>query len=177
MPGASGSRVVLIGMMGSGKSSVGRALALATGWRYLDNDELVRAVSGRASEDIDAAEGEAALHDVEAEALRWALQLPPPLIVGAAAWVVEHPPSVKRLRSGPVVVYLRTRPETLRDRIGAGDGRRRDATDLDWLRARAAEREAAYQGTAGLVIDTDGLEPAAVAMVILAALHGQEPAP
>ena len=89
---------MLMGMMGSGKSTVGRELALATGWRYLDNDELVGIVAGRPSEDIHALDGEAALHHVEAESLRLALEMPPPLIVGAAAWVVEHPPSVQLLR-------------------------------------------------------------------------------
>ena len=163
-------RVVLLGMMGSGKSSVGRALAGLTGWRYLDNDELVSIVSGRRSEDIDADDGEAALHQVEADALSLALSMPGPLIVGAAAWVVEHQPSVERLRSGPTVVYLRARPETLRRRIDRGSGRRRDATDLAWLRARAGEREAAYLALARVVIDTDGLQPPAIARRILESL-------
>ena len=34
-------RVILVGMMGSGKSTIGRLLSEATGWRYVDNDELV----------------------------------------------------------------------------------------------------------------------------------------
>jgi shikimate kinase len=162
--------IVLMGMMGSGKSSVGRALAALTGWRYLDNDELVRHVSGRGAEDIDAAEGEGALHAVEVEALRQALEMPWPLIVGAAAWVVQHPPSVERLRSGPTVVYLCAQPETLLQRIGAGDGRRRDATDLRWLQARVGEREDAYRALAHVIVDTDELEPPAVARQILIAL-------
>jgi shikimate kinase len=162
--------VVLIGMMGSGKSTVGRALAGLTGWRYLDNDELVGIVSGRRAEDIDADDGEVALHQVEADALRLALSMPRPLVVGAAAWVVEHQPSVELLRAQPAVIYLRAQPETLRSRIDQGSGRRRDATDLAWLRARAAEREAAYLALARVVIDTDGLEPTAIARRILEAL-------
>jgi shikimate kinase len=162
--------VVLMGMMASGKSSVGRALAGLTRWRYLDNDERVGIVSGRRSEDIDADDGEAALHQVEADALRTALSIPGPLVVGAAAWVVEHRPSVELLRAQPAVIYLRARPETLRNRIDLGSGRRRDATDLTWLRARAAEREAAYLALARVVIDTDGLEPPTIARRILEAL-------
>jgi len=162
--------LVLIGMMGSGKTTVGRALAARTGWRYMDNDELVRAVTGREPDEIDAAEGAGALHEAEASALRHALSMPSPLIAAAAAWIVEHPGSLELLRGGPWVVYLRARPETLRDRIGAGTGRRDDATDLDWLRARSAERDTAYREVAQLAIDTDELDADSIAERILEAI-------
>jgi len=162
--------VVLIGMMGSGKTLVGRALATRTGWRYVDNDELVRTVTGREPEEIDATDGDDALHLAEAEALRHALMAPPPLIVGAAAWVVTDPASVALLRARPVVVYLRARPDTLRARIGTGVGRRDDATDPAWLRARSAERDRMYRDLATLTIDTDTLEVEGIAERILAAL-------
>lgn len=166
--------VVLIGMMGSGKSTVGRALSTHTGWRYMDNDELVGLVTGRASEEIDATDGEAVLHEAEAEALRHALTIAPPLIVGAAAWVVIHPPSVELLRAQPSVVYLRARPETLRARIGAGERRRDDATDIEWLRARSAERDETYREIATIVIDTDDLDAEAIVAQLLTDLHGRQ---
>lgn len=172
MPDTRLPTVVLLGMMGSGKTTVGRALSQHSGWRYMDNDELVRAVTGRAPEEIDASDGEDDLHAAEAKALRYALSVPPPLIAGAAAWVATDPASVDLLRAAPVVVYLRARPETLRARIGAGDGRRQDATDLDWLRARHAERDQTYRELATVVIDTDGLDPATVAERILEAISG-----
>lgn len=168
--------VVLTGMMGSGKTTVGRTLAARTGWRYMDNDVLVRAVTGRDPEEIDATDGEAALHEAEAEALRYALAIPPPVIVGAAAWVVLHSPSVELLRQQPAVVYLRARPETLRERIGAGRGRRDEATDLEWLRARLEERDATYREMADITIDTDEASPDEVVSGILEALeHLQVP--
>jgi len=166
------STVVLIGMMGSGKTSVGRTLVKLTGWRYMDNDELVRSVSGREPGEIDASDGEAVLHRAEAQALRHALTMSPPLVVGAAAWVVDDPASVALLEAQPVVVYLRARPETLRDRIGTGTGRRGDATDLAWLRARSVERDHAYRAMATLTIDTDELDAEAIADRILGSLSG-----
>ena len=172
MPRPRPSTVVLLGMMGSGKTTVGRALSERTGWRYMDNDELVRAVTGRAPEDIDAIDGEAALHAAEADALRHALTVPPPLIAAAAAMVVTDPPSVELLRAASSVIYLRARPTTLRDRIGDGEGRREDATDLAWLQARHAERDPTYRALATTTIDTDELDPDAIADRILASLSG-----
>lgn len=165
-----GTIVVLVGMMGSGKSTVGGAFADLTGWRYLDNDDVVRAATGRPSEKIAASDGAAALHEAEAAALRHALSMPRPLIVGAAAWVVLDPGSVELLRRQPAVVYLCARPETLHARIGAGTGRRDDATDIDWLRARSTERDATYRDIATITIDTDGIDPGAIAERILEAL-------
>lgn len=173
MPLAPPATIVLVGMMGCGKSTVGRALAERTGWHYLDNDELVHAVAGRPAEVIDATDGEAALHRAEADALRQALAMPPPLVVSAAAGVVANPALVALLRSGPVVVYLQAQPVTLHARIGAGDGRRDEATDLGWLRARHAERDAAYRQLAALTIDTDDLAADVIAQRILDTLrHG-----
>jgi shikimate kinase len=167
MPTPPPTTIVLIGMMGCGKSTVGRALAERTGWRYLDNDELVHAFTGRAAEEIDATGGEDALHQAEADALRYALAMPSPLIVSVAAWVAADPRSQALLRAAPAVVYLRARPETLRARIGSGAGRREDATDLDWLRARHAQRDASYRAVATLTIDTDDLAADAIAQHIL----------
>ncbi len=164
--------VVLLGMMGSGKTTVGRALAARTGWRYMDNDELVRTVAGRAPERIAATDGEDALHAAEADALRYALGVPPPLIAAAAAWVATDPDSVALLRATPMVVYLRAQPDTLRARIGAGHGRRDDATDLTWLEARHAERDGIYRELASLTIDTDESGIEAVVGDILEALSG-----
>jgi shikimate kinase len=170
MPDASATTIVLLGMMGAGKTTVGRALAARTGWRYLDNDALVLAATGRPAEEIDAGEGTEALHAAESAALRHALSLPPPLIAGAAAWVVEDQASLELLRRTPTVVYLRARPETLHRRIGSGRGRRADATDLPWLRARHSERDAAYRRAATVTVDTDGRDATAIAAQVLHAL-------
>ena len=162
--------IVLLGMMGAGKTTVGQALVARTGWRYMDNDELVRAATGRAPEEIDATDGTDALHAAEAAALRRALSMPGPLIAAAAAWVATDPDSVTLLERAPAVGYLRAQPQTLHGRIGAGDGRREDATDLDWLQARFRERDATYRRLGSVTIDTDGASASAVAAEILAVI-------
>ena len=158
---------MLIGMMGSGKTTVGRELARQTGWPFLDNDALVRELTGREPAAIDAENGEDALHDAEIAAFRAAIARPGPAIVAIAGTIVDRPAELGRLRAAGHVVWLRGRPETLRGRIGSGAGRRADAVDLDWLRARAAEREPAYGSVADQVIDVEGRRPQAIAAEIL----------
>ena len=62
-------RVLLIGMMGSGKSTIGRLLSDATGWPYIDNDELVRQTHGATARQILAERGEARMRAAESDAL------------------------------------------------------------------------------------------------------------
>jgi shikimate kinase len=158
-------------MMGAGKTTVGRELSAQTGWPYVDNDELLRRQTRREPAEILASEGEDVLHLAESDALDEALGMRPPTIIGVAAAAVLDPATREALREGGHVVWLRARPETLLERIGSGAGRRADATDPDWLRKRARERETLYASVASQIIDVDDKAPAAVAGEILEGLE------
>lgn len=164
-------RIVLVGMMGAGKTTIGRALARRMAWPFLDNDALVRELTGREPSAIDAEDGEHALHLVEIAALRAALERPGPAVIAAAGVVVDEETVRGDLRAGGGhVVWLRGRPETLRGRIRGGAGRRADARDLGWIAARAAERESRYRAVADQVIDIENARPRAIVDAILAAI-------
>jgi shikimate kinase len=170
------TRVVLMGMMGAGKSTVGRLLGTMLGIPYLDNDDAVRAMTGREPAEIRSTDGEAALHGLEREALGWALDGQPPVIVGAAGGIVDDPQATRLLGPGVSVVWLRATPQTLRARIGGGQGRRIEATDLAWITRRATDRAAAYTALADLIVDVDRRTPGEVADVISAWLR-ERPGP
>jgi shikimate kinase len=167
---ARADRILLIGMMGSGKSTVGRALAARLGWPFHDNDSVVRELSGREPAEIDATDGETALLDIEAAAFRAALGLPAPAVITVAGSVVDRADERKRLRDAGHVVWLRAGPLTLRRRIGDGRGRRDDALDLDWLTARAREREPVYRALADQVVDVDDAPVEKIVAAILGAI-------
>jgi shikimate kinase len=162
------AHIVLVGMMGSGKSTIGRLLAERLGWRYLDNDEAVVALTAREAADVIRTSGEASLHEAEATALLDALDLGGPAVIAAAAGVVMDASCASALAAADQVVYLRARPKTLRRRIGSGAGRRSDATDLDWLEARFQERDRIYRDVATAVVDVDERTPEEIVEAILA---------
>ena len=117
-------RILLVGMMGSGKTTVGRALAKRTGWPFLDNDALVRELTGRTPAAIDARDGEDALHDAETRAFRAAVERHGPAIIAVAGAVVDNDEERARLAgAGHVVCSAPGRrpsaPGSARARAGA----------------------------------------------------------
>ena len=152
-------RIFLIGLMGSGKTTIGRRLAAQTGWPYVDNDSLVQEVAGRTAPEIEDEGGIAALHAAEQAAFEHALTIAPPVIIGVAGFVVMDTEAQARMRETGTVVWLRARPETLRMRVGAGRGRRDDATSLDWIEDVVEERDPVFEAAADMVIDVDRLRP------------------
>ncbi len=162
------TRVLLIGLMGSGKSTIGRRLSRETGWPYLDNDALLRDTTGLTAPELIATKGEASLHAAEEAVFEHALGAPTPVIIGVAGWIVADPAMRLRLADAGTVVWLRAQPDTLHERAGTGRGRRADATSLDWIRRAAAEREPWFEEVADLVIDVDRRRPREIVAMIRA---------
>lgn len=163
-------RILLVGMMGAGKTTVGSAIASQTGWPYLDNDALVEEATGRSTHDVLAEADEPLLRRVELAALEVALAAAPPLVAGVAAGTVTDSGARQRMREGGFVVYLRAPLEVLADRVGEGAGRPwLDAEPVAALTALYAGREALYREVADLVLDVEGVPPETLATRIITA--------
>ena len=163
---------LLVGMMGAGKSSVGRATARLLGWPYLDNDDQVRGLAGVAPPEVASTLGIEELHRLERAAFDAVLAHPGPLVASAAGSVVDDVAwRQKPGQDGVLVVWLRARPETLLARVGAGASRRADATSATWTEAALARREPAFAAAADLVLDVDeqAVDECAAALVALIA--------
>ena len=168
------TRVLLIGMMAVGKSTLGRALTPATGWPYLDNDALVQRATGRTAPEVHAEGGTPALRAAEQRALTEALAVPPPVVIGVAAGVVGDPGDRERLRTGGFVVWLRARIDTLVERVGAGEGRAWLQPDpRAALEALYEGRPALYEEVAALVLDVDDATPEELAEQVVRALRAR----
>jgi shikimate kinase len=171
MHDAQATRVLLVGMMGSGKTTVGRALAARTGWPFHDNDELVQELTGREPASIHREDGEAALHAAEMAAVRAVVDRPGGAIIAVAGSVVDGAEGRSALAAAGHVVWLRADADVLLRRVGTGTGRRAEALDPAWVAARIAARESVYGAVADQVIDVESMTPDAIATAILDALR------
>jgi shikimate kinase len=153
---------VLIGMMGSGKSTVGRLLAKRTGWPLYDNDALLMDLYGITAKQIVETQGEEAKRDAENAALAFGLAKPAPCIVDAAGGTITSEESREALR-GAIVVWLHAPPETLYRRAVGGAHRPFLEDGEEWVRRTDEERRPLYASVADIAIDTSARVPADIA--------------
>jgi shikimate kinase len=149
-------RVLLIGMMGAGKSTVGTALAKRLGWQYLDSDAQVQHRTGMTVPEIFAGRGEAAFRKEETAALEEAVAIDHPTVVSVAGGAVLDPGNRACIRAAGLVVWLRAEVATLAARVGDGTGRPLLGDDPAAALARLdRERRPLYEELADVVIDVD----------------------
>lgn len=158
-------RLLLVGMMGSGKSTLGRELEVRLGWPYLDNDRLLETATGASARELLASGGTEAVRAGEAVALRIAIATRPPAIVGVAAGTILDADLRAELDSAGDVVWLRGRTETLVRRVLAKDqdeeGDHRPwhgggpETAAAWFREQDVLRAPLYASIADLVVDIE----------------------
>jgi shikimate kinase len=165
-------RVLLIGMMGAGKSTVGSTLARRLGWRYLDSDEEIVGRRGLTVPEIWRAEGEPAFRAEEAAVLRAAASSAEPVVVAVAGGALLEVANRTVVAEAGLVVWLRAEVATLADRVGAGEGRPLLDGDAPAALARLyQQRRPIYQAVAELTVDVDSRSPDAVVDVIVEALQ------
>lgn len=155
-----GRNLVLTGLMGTGKTSVGRRVAEILGRPFVDTDAITEREAGATIAELFATRGERAFRDFEAAAVRHHAALRGQVIAVGGGAVVD-PANATHLRSTGDVVLLTAPADVLRQRIenDGVDGRPllADADDLTARLARLGEERAeAYRSTAATTIDTTG---------------------
>ena len=177
-------RVVLVGLSGSGKSTVARRLAERLDWRAVDSDALLEQRAGKPIPRIFAEDGEAAFRTLESAALADACQ-EDRTVVATGGGVVTVEANWPVMRRDALVVHLSASPETLQGRLEAHA--RQAGEDVaarpllagtepaTALRAMMVRRAAAY-ARADITLDTEGRAPEVIADLIAALVRG-EPVP
>ena len=170
--------IVMVGMMGAGKTAVGRRLAARLGWHFVDADQAIEEAAGLPIEEIFARHGEPHFRSGERNVIaRLLAEGPMVLATGGGAYM--DPDTRARIAASGLSVWLRADVETLVRRTGrrtdrpllkAGDRR-------ETIARLVAQRYPVYAG-ADIVVDTDDGPPEDTVERVLAALagHGIRPA-
>ena len=161
------AHIVLIGMMGVGKSTVGRRVAKELSRPFVDSDDEVVARTGRAVTEIFATDGEAAFRDIEAEAMADLLASPVPSVIAAAGGSVLISSTRDRLRESGTVVWMRAPVDVLVGRTSRGTHRPALANDpRATLTQMETDREALYGEVADITVDCTAPIAAVVGTIV-----------
>ncbi len=165
---------ILIGLMGSGKSSIGRRLARHLQLPLIDLDEYIVEKAGRSIPEIFERDGEPAFRQMETAALREVLGQHAVIATGGGIVMAEE--NRKLLASHPPVIWLKASPEFLADRIDGDSNRPLIAAGdtLKKLQALAAIRYPLYEQCADFILPRgDMKKPQALQTIIEYLAHWQ----
>jgi shikimate kinase len=156
--------VALSGFMGSGKTTVGRLVAAALRWKFVDLDDEVERREGCPIGEIFTRGGEVAFRRIELEVLQGVLAAQGAddgLVLGLGGGTLTQAEARTLLATQSTVVYLAVSPDLAWTRV-RGTGRPL-AVSWEAFSALSDRREGAYEVSADLVIDTEALTPDEVA--------------
>ncbi len=164
-------RAVLVGLPGSGKSTIGRRLAKALGVGMLDTDAEIERQTGRSIADIFANDGEKEFRRIEEQVVRQALQSHDGILSLGGGAVTT--PGVRAALAGHTVIFLeitaaegvrRTGGNTVRPLLAGGDR-------AEKFRVLMAQRVPLYRRVATIRVNTNRRNPGAVVRYIVSRLQ------
>ena len=168
--------ILLIGFMGTGKSSVGRILARKLGYRFVDTDRLVSDLAGMEIPEIFRLHGEPHFRQLEHEVLESLAGLSRQVISTGGGIVLREDNRTLLQKCGFVAALTASEP-VLFDRVSRNSNRPllRTENPRETIREMLAQRRALYEGTAQLTVDTTHLTTDAVAERIADAARSGQP--
>jgi shikimate kinase len=170
MPPALPLHVVITGLMGSGKSTVGPLVAAALHRRWSDSDVTIEAQEGRTGRDVAVADGVPVLHEMEAAHLLTELARTAPAVISAASSVLDDVVCLEELERSASTFFLDVAPALLEARQASGEHRRRLAAPLATLTGMRSSRIQAIRAIGGVVVGCGGVLPEQVAAMVVQAL-------
>jgi len=139
--------IFLLGVMGVGKSTVGRALSNDLGWRFVDSDAAIEAREGKSVADIFASQGEPAFRDMETHFLESLRTEPTPCVVATGGGMVVREGNRLLMAQQGYLVLLEATLATLESRLAGEIGKRPLLSAGDWrarLKTLRDSRQALY---------------------------------
>jgi shikimate kinase len=160
--------LILVGVMGTGKSSIGRQVARRLGFQFLDTDQLIVEREGAAVTDIFKKLGEAAFRALETRTLE-SLEHLTRCVIATGGGIVMREENREILRRLGFVVGLTASPDVVFQRVSRNNKRPLLHTDdpRETVHRLLAERAEAYKCAAQFTVDTSALtQPEAAALIV-----------
>lgn len=171
----SAQHLVLVGLMGAGKTTVGRECSVRLGRPFVDLDELIMAHAAMPIGELWRERGEERFRELEREVVVDVCASPLPLVIACGGGTVVDADNRRRLRDSGTVVWLRAPTAVLVERVGDDDRRPLLAGDpAGALERLALDRADAYRAAADAVVDTDHRDVGEVADAVLAAYERRD---
>ncbi|MEO7040625.1 MAG: shikimate kinase [Gemmatimonadaceae bacterium] len=167
---ASEKHIVLVGLPGVGKTTVGRAVANRLGREFFDLDTLIEHSFGKSISQIFRDHGEAVFRATEAKVTGDVAGMAPVVIAPGGGWVVNSA-AVAHLLEASRIIYLRVSPDAAIRRMGRGIDRRPllsgVADPFNAMRDLYAARKPVYERYADITVETGGIERSTVIAKVL----------
>lgn len=165
-----GRTLALVGLMGAGKTTIGRRLAGALGVQFIDADAEIAAAAGQSVDDIFTAHGESAFRRGERAVIARLLSGPPHILATGGECAFADPDTRALMRERAIIVWLKAPLDVLVRRM-----KRRDVRPLlkeeevePAMRALLAAREPIYSQADLIIESSNGPHNSAVAEIIAA---------
>ena len=153
--------IVLMGFMGAGKTTIGKKLAKALEYEFIDTDEWIEKEQGRKISDIFAEDGEAVFRDMETDLLKRLQESEGKFVLSIGGGMPVREENRALLRNLGIVIYLKTSKEEIIRRVSGNKNRPLlQGGDLEEKVTNLMNaREQIYVETAHVEVITDGKNP------------------
>ena len=151
-------KIILIGFMGSGKSSVGKELSKRLGIKLLDSDDCIEKQKQKSINDIFRAEGEESFRAMESEFLKEMALSEEGFILSTGGGMPCFNDNAKMIKKTGVSVYLMASPDSILKRLKNDTSRPllKEGNKLEKIKFLLSDREDYYKKAADIIIKTDG---------------------
>lgn len=115
--------IIIVGLMGAGKTSVGKALAESMEYDFVDSDDVIVERAGMSISDIFATQGELHFRALERDVLSDLMQDQQPHVIGTGGGAFMNDQTREVIKTAGISIFLKADLEVLLERVGTGEGR------------------------------------------------------